>query len=145
MTRSPPTITQRTQADPIEDGLYRLAVTDEFGCLATDSVRVNVIKEYSDRIYVPNAFSPNGDGLNETFGIDVKPNTVRAIHAVRVLSRWGALVYECTDCTPGTAGTGWDGRVGSKPSKPDVYVWIADIEFTDGHREVFRGDVALLR
>lgn len=134
--------TQVTTAAPVDDGVYQLQVIDEFGCVATDSLQVYVIKEYGDRVFVPNIFSPNGDGQNEIFTLDFKPNTVRAIHSFRVLARWGGMVYECTDCQP---GEGWDGRVDTVPIKPAVYVWIADIEFTDGNRQVFRGDVALLR
>jgi len=139
--------TKLTTAFPVSDGFYYLEVTDTYGCLATDSVRVNVIKDYGDRIYVPNAFSPNGDGANETFAIQVKPNAVRAIHALRIFSRWGQMVYECTECGgDGSGVVGWDGQLAAgRPTKPGVYVWIADIEFADGERQTFRGDVTLIR
>lgn len=136
-----------TTAFPVNDGFYYLEVTDLYGCLATDSVRVNVIRNYGDRIYVPNVFSPNGDGANETFAVQVKPNAVRAIRSLRIFSRWGEMVYECTDCNRDGSGTaGWDGQLsGGRPTKPGVYVWIADIEFTDGEQHTFRGDVTLVR
>lgn len=137
--------TQRTVAYPLNDGLYRLHVLDEYGCLATDSLRVNVGRNYERLIYVPNAFSPNGDGTNETFGVDAKPNTVRSLRALRVFSRWGETIYACTDCPLGNIDHGWDGERGGKPLSSGVYVWTADIEFRDGHREVFRGTVAIVK
>lgn len=137
--------TQQTVVAPLEDGYYRLEVTDLYGCFATDSLRVRVSKDYAQRIYVPNIFSPNGDGTNETFGVDVKPNTVAAIRSLRILNRWGTLVYECSNCPPGNVGTGWDGRVGGRPAAEAVYLWTAEVEFLDGSHQHFSGDVTLLR
>ncbi len=137
--------TQQTRVAPIEDGNYRLEVTDLYGCFATDSIRVLVAKDYTERIYVPNVFSPNGDGNNETFSLEVAPNTVAAIHSFRILNRWGSIVYECTDCPVGTVGSGWDGTVEGKPVNERVYLWIAEVEFRDGYRELFTGDVTVVR
>ncbi|THH41639.1 T9SS type B sorting domain-containing protein [Neolewinella litorea] len=134
-----------TTALPLDDGFYTINLTDEHGCTASDSLRVSVRKNYEDRIYAPNAFSPNGDGYNETFGLEVKSNTVRSIRALRVMSRYGALVYECTDCNTGTVGTGWDGTLGGKPLQSSVYLWAAEVEFVDGSSQIFTGDIALLR
>ena len=136
---------QLTTATPVEDGVYRVAVTDSYGCTASDSIRIGVGKDYADRVYVPNAFSPNGDGVNEWFGVDVNQAAVRNINFLRVFNRWGTVVYECSDCPAGNAGTGWDGRIGGQPATAATYLWLAEIEFADGRREVFSGDVSLLR
>ena len=136
---------QLTTATPIEDGLYRLRITDSYGCTAGDSMRIGVRKEYADRVYVPNAFSPNGDGVNEWFSVDVNRTAVRNINFLRVFNRWGTVVYECSDCPPGSAGSGWDGRIGGQPAAPATYLWMAEILFADGRSEVFTGDVALIR
>ncbi|MBB4077571.1 gliding motility-associated-like protein [Lewinella aquimaris] len=137
--------TRATTVFPSGDGVYEVMVTDEYGCLATDSIRVAVSKEYERRVYVPNIFSPNGDGRNETFGIDVKPNTVRAIRYLRIINRWGTMVYECQNCPAGNSGNGWDGTVGGKPMQSAIYLWAAEIEFADGVSKVFSGDVTLIR
>ena len=134
-----------TWAQPINDGLYEVALTDEHGCEATDSIRVRVEKDYQDRIYAPNVFSPNNDGFNETFGLEVKDNTVESIRNMRILSRNGAIVYECNDCPTGTVNNGWDGRVGGKPLESSVYIWAAEVDFVDGTSQVFTGDITLLR
>ena len=134
-----------TRAQPINDGLYEVALTDEHGCMATDSIRVRVEKNYAERIYAPNIFSPNNDGFNETFGLEVKSNTVAAIRSLRVMSRNGAMVYECTNCPTGTVDAGWDGRVGGKLLESSVYIWAAEVDFVDGTSQVFTGDITLLR
>ncbi|WP_238751940.1 PKD domain-containing protein [Neolewinella maritima] len=134
-----------TLAQPINDGLYEVALLDEHGCSATDSIRVRVDKNYEDRIYAPNVFSPNGDGHNETFGLEVKDNTVAGIQSMRIMSRNGAMVYECHDCSTGSINNGWDGRLGGKLLESSVYIWAAEIDFVDGTSQVFTGDVTLLR
>ena len=135
----------RTVAVPTRDGIYSLQTVDEFGCTATDSVLIRIETNYRRLVYVPNAFSPNGDGSNESFTVDGRRAAIRAVRSFRVFSRWGASVYECTECPVGDPDGGWRGRLGDQAVKPGVYAWAADIEFTDGHREVFRGDVTLLR
>ena len=78
-----------TRAQPINDGFYTIQLEDEHGCTAEDSMRVRVIKNYESRIYVANAFSPNGDGFNDRFHLDAKDNTVDKIATFRVMSRFG--------------------------------------------------------
>ncbi len=134
-----------TSALPLNDGFYRVTLTDEHGCEASDSIRVRVEKDYRSRIYAPNVFSPNGDGYNESFGLDVKDNTVVAIRSMKILSRFGSMVYACTDCATGAVNTGWDGRLGGQPLESNVYIWAAEIDFVDGTSQLFTGDVTLLR
>ncbi|WP_116124587.1 PKD domain-containing protein [Lewinella sp. IMCC34183] len=134
-----------TTAYPIRDGRYSVMLEDVHGCTASDSLFVRVDAAYADRIYAPNVFSPNGDGYNETFGIEVKSNTVTRIRSIRVMNRFGAVVYECTDCPAGTQGTGWDGTLGGRPLQGNVYIWAAEVDFVDGSSQIFSGDVTLLR
>ncbi len=134
-----------TPAFPIDDGMYAIDLIDEHGCLASDSLRVRVDKGYRSKLYIPNAFSPNGDGFNETFGIDVKPGAVRDIRSLRIMNRFGAMVYECTNCPIGSVGQGWDGTLNGKNLPSSVYVWTAEIEFIDGSNQQYSGDLTLLR
>ena len=134
-----------TRAQPIDDGFYTVALTDEHGCRALDSMRVRVVKDYEERIFAPNAFSPNEDGFNDRFNLDVKQNTVVGISSMRIVSRFGSLVYECTDCPTGSVNVGWDGTLGGKPLESNVYIWAAEVDFVDGTSQLFTGDVTLLR
>ena len=132
-------------ATPASATTYRVAVTDQYGCSATDEIHIGVGTAYTDRIYVPNVFSPNGDGRNERFGIDVDKAAVERINYLRVLDRWGVVVYECTSCVPGDESGGWDGTAAGTPAQPATYLWVSEVAFTDGARQVFSGDVTLLR
>jgi gliding motility-associated-like protein len=134
-----------TDAYPLEDGMYSIDLMDEHGCAAEDSLRVRVDKGYRSKLYIPNAFSPNGDGFNETFGIDVKPGAVERIRSLRIMNRFGAMVYECTDCPTGSVGVGWDGTLNGKRLPSSVYVWTVDIEFIDGSNQLYSGDLTLIR
>ena len=134
-----------TTALPTDDGFYAVRMTDVHGCTAADSIMVIVNKDYRDRVYVPNIFSPNNDGYNDRFGFDVKSNTVTRVKYLRVISRYGSVVYECTDCGTASAGEGWDGTLGGRPVEQSVYIWAAEVEFIDGSSQLFTGDVTLLR
>ncbi len=134
-----------TSALPLDDGFYGVSLVDADGCVASDSIRVRVEKDYRSRIYAPNVFSPNGDGFNEFFALDVKDNTVRSIRSLKIISRIGALVYACEDCEAGAVNSGWDGRLGDQPLESNVYIWAAEVDFVDGTSQLFTGDVTLLR
>ncbi len=134
-----------TSALPFRDGIYSISLRDQHGCTATDSLGVRVTGNYAERIYAPNAFSPNGDGYNETFGIEANSTLVREIRYLRIMNRFGGIVYECTNCPTGSRGTGWDGTLGGQPLQGNVYIWAAEIEFIDGSSQLFTGDVTLLR
>ncbi|MGB3798894.1 MAG: PKD domain-containing protein [Lewinella sp.] len=134
-----------TTALPMDDGFYTINLTDVHGCTASDSIQVIVNKEYRERMYLPNIFSPNGDGYNDRFGFDVKRNTIKRVKYLRVISRYGAVVYECQDCLTNSVGEGWDGTVGGQPAEQSVYIWAAEVEFIDGSSQLFTGDVTLLR
>ncbi|PPK86301.1 gliding motility-associated-like protein [Neolewinella xylanilytica] len=134
-----------TTALPINDGFYTIHLTDTNGCTASDSIRVIVNKDYEERVFVPNIFSPNGDGYNDRFGFEVKSHTVERVKYLRVISRYGAVVYECQDCQASSSGEGWDGTVAGRPVEQSVYIWAAEVEFIDGSSQLFTGDVTLLR
>jgi gliding motility-associated-like protein len=95
--------------------------------------------------YLPNAFSPDGDGVNDFF-FPQDSGDLLNVHVLRVYDRWGGLVYESTDLLPNAPELGWDGRVGrGQPAAAGAYVWVMDVTFRNGRREVERGTIQLLR
>ncbi len=112
-------------------------------CSATDSLNVFVDRGDGE-VYVPTAFSPNGDGHNDKFMIYAGP-TVNRIKSFLVFDRWGEVVYEYSDFDPSDPARGWDGILDGQPMNPAVYVWFAEVEFQDGSVEVMEGDVTLVR
>jgi gliding motility-associated-like protein len=136
-----------TCADPsvtlFETISYTLAVTDSNNCTVQDSVLLTVDPDCV--IIIPNAFTPNDDGVNDYFY--PKANScVRRVRKWQVISRWGEKVFELQNFDPGGPSSGWDGnRANGEPFPSDVLVWYAEFELYDGRVEVRKGDVALLR
>ncbi|MCC6727672.1 MAG: gliding motility-associated C-terminal domain-containing protein [Saprospiraceae bacterium] len=112
-------------------------------CLATDSLTVYVDIDEAG-VYVPTAFSPNGDGNNDRFMIYSGP-TVERIKSFLVFDRWGEKVYEYMDFDPKDPARGWNGQLDGQPMNPAVYVWFAEVQFIDGSVRVLEGDVTLMR
>ena len=128
---------------PFISTVYTIQVQALNGCTAQDHVRVNVDRHRD--IYVPNVFSPNGDGANDLFTIYARPGSVSKILSLQVFDRWGEAIITLKDFQPNSPTVGWDGSNKGQPMNPAVFVWVAEIEFIDGHREVFKGDVTVLR
>ena len=128
---------------PPDDFTARLRATSADGCVATDSLRITVAPRYA--VFVPNAFSPNGDGVNDRLLPELGPAAV-ALLEWRVYDRWGGLRFAHGGApAPLPPEAGWDGTDGGAPLRPGVYVWTARVRFLDGRELSLGGDVALLR
>lgn len=86
---------------------------------------------------IPNAFTPNGDGVNDLFRA-VPCEGCGTLAKMTIYDRWGNLVYE------GTQNPAWDGRKDGELAPPDVYVWIIEVQCGEGNIKK-TGGVALLR
>lgn len=128
---------------PTQQTVYTVQVNED-GCSASDDITVLVEKKRP--VYVPNAFSPNDDGLNDIFTIYASDKIVSKVKSFIVFNRWGETVYQYKDFIPSLNPTyGWDGRLRGKVMQPAVFTWFAELEFIDGRIEVFKGDVTLIR
>lgn len=121
--------------------LYTLTVTDTMGCQTQDSIFVNV--ELILSVLVPNAFSPNHDGLNDKFYILGKG--IEKVQLLHVFDRWGKQVYEGSNLAANNPNIGWDGTVKGTPVVSDVYVYYGIVLFADGSKKVVKGDLTLVR
>jgi len=122
---------------------YNLTAFDELGCSDEDSVTVFV--DIVRPIYIPNAFSPTNDGINDFFSIYAGPAAAN-ITELRIYNRWGGLVYEGRNL-PIVAGEarGWDGLIKGEEAGIGVYTYYTNILFIDGVTELHEGDVMLIR
>ena len=128
---------------PFISTAYSVTVLDTATlCRATDNIFVTIDK--NRKVYIPNAFSPNLDGLNDHFMIFGGPGIVE-VKNFRVFSRNGMLVHEAAEFQPETVENGWDGTFKGEPMNAGIYVYMAEITFVDGQTEVFKGDVVLIR
>ncbi len=129
-------------AFPLQNTQYVLEATDPNGCVALDSVWVRISPERP--VFFPNAFSPDGDGENDYFGVFGGPG-LRQVRSLRIFDRWGNLLFERENVSVNNPSTGWDGRVNGRELTTGVYVYLAEVEFIDDVVLEYGGDVLLLR
>lgn len=124
--------------------LYTWTVTDDNGCQASASIWVDV--DYDRDVYIPNVFSPNGDGRNDEFRVFTGPGVV-SINYIQIYDRWGNLIHVEGPQMPNPSGAGsWDGSSKGKYVNPGVYVYVVEITFVDNNTTLtYSGDVTLLK
>ncbi len=128
--------------NPSKTTTYEVFVTNIHGCIADDEILIEVDK--IRKVFIPNAFSPNGDGENDQLTIFTGAG-VKSINRMEIFDRWGNQIFETRNHLPNDVGRGWDGTFKGKQMQSDVYVLFAEITFTDGESEVFEQDIMLLR
>ncbi len=128
--------------NPSEESTYEFVATNQFGCEVSATVQVEVTKPR--RATAAAAFTPNGDGVNDTFFIQ-GGSKVDKVALLRVYDRWGELVFEGTDMDINVGAEGWDGMFRGQQAGAGMYVWYAEILYQDGFKQVINGDVTLLR
>ena len=128
-------------ADPVailsEDQQYVLTVESASGCSATDTISITVYKVKPD-LYVPNAFTPNGDGLNDIF--KPIPIGMKSLIFFKVYNRLGQMVYSTN-----VFNEGWNGTFKGTPQDPGVFVWTAEGVDYLGKIIAKKGSVVLIR
>ena len=129
---------QQTEAIIDEDIIYTLTVSDGI-CTREDTVEIKVFEIICEDpfVFIPNAFSPNGDGYNDVL-------YVRGLYIekviFRIFDRWGEMVFESQDVSQG-----WDGVFRDSPLQPDVYDYYLDVTCIGGLKSIVKGNVTLMR
>jgi len=127
---------------PIITTAYSISVSNSQGCSDQDSVVVFIQKNID--IYIPNVFSPNGDGINDRLLISAATD-VEEIESVEIFDRWGNLVFAAKNFLPDDPTNAWDGKMRGAEMNPAVYAYKMMARFKDGRRVVRNGDVTLVR
>lgn len=124
-------------ARPQDDIIYHVTGTDQYGCIGRDSVRFRVYTVIPG-MYVPTAFTPNGDGNNDI----IRPILIgmKSLAYFRVYNRYGEMVYSTSE-----QGKGWDGIYNGKPQDPGTFVWVAEGVTYQDKRITQKGYVVLIR
>ena len=120
-------------ASPETTTTYTVEITDNNGCKATDQVTIL----FRGSLFVPNTFTPNGDGVNDMFYALTREVSV---FQLMVFNRWGELIFS-TESLEGR----WDGTYKGQNSPIDTYVWRVDYTEANGHAHTVYGHVNLLR
>lgn len=118
-------------------GLYSLTVINAAGCEGEDAIRI-LPKDCLEGFFVPNSFSPNGDGRNELFKPILLGNVVN--YRFSIYNRWGQRVFETNDLQKG-----WDGLLAGKPQFNSNFVWVCKYQFEGQASRVEKGVVIPVR
>jgi gliding motility-associated-like protein len=123
-------------ARPMVSTTYYVVGINQYGCRDTDSVHVEVL---FDPIFIPSAFSPNKDGLNDVFRVGNLG--YYTLVQMSVYDRWGELVYEDNSGSDG----GWDGTYKGKPMDMGTFFYYIIVRRPDEKQITYKGDLTLLR
>jgi len=129
-------------AQPKMNTKYTVEVTDNYGCVATDDISVIVLCGKTN-FFIPNTFSPNGDGQNEVFY--PRGTGLFRIKSMLVFNRWGEVVFEKKDFLPNDPSAGWTGAFKGRKASADVYIYMMEIICDNNTVIPVKGNVTLLR
>jgi gliding motility-associated-like protein len=131
-----PTVTPRS------DITYRVRVSNQYGCESSDTVSIRLSCPNTS-LFIPNTFTPNGDGLNDIFFPQGKG--IRVIKYLRIFNRWGELVFEKQNFNINDDKNGWNGTFKGKILPPDVFVY--DTEMVCDNNQIIKqyGNLMILR
>ena len=121
---------------------YTVEVKNKGGCMAKDNVTVHVICNGTN-VFIPNTFSPNGDGNNERFY--PRGTGLFKVKSLRIFNRWGEMIFEKSNFNPNDAAFGWDGTYKGVKLGSDVFVYMIDIMCDNNTVLNYKGNVALLQ
>lgn len=121
---------------PMQATLFTVLGLNEYGCRDTGYVNVDI--DYNLPDLIPNAFSPNGDGLNDVFRI--AGITYQKLGVFKVFNRYGEVVFSTMNPM-----AGWDGRYKGKPCDVGTYYYYVELIYPDGKMKRLKGDVLLMR
>lgn len=116
------------ETKPLEPMTYAVVVTNAAGCTATDTVVIKMLCDKS-KIYVPSAFTPNNDGLNDKFIL--KGYGINKVKYLRIYNRWGELVFERNNFQMNDAGSAWDGTYKGLLVPNGAYIYMAEMSCND--------------
>ena len=128
-------------AFPTETTSYTLIIIDENGCTAMANILVEV--EIRKNVYIPNAFSPNGDGDNDFLTI-YSDSSVDQVLSFEIFDRWGEVIFRNENFMTNDLAAGWNGFFLNEKMNPGVFAYIARVGYVDGEVEMFKGDITLL-
>ena len=123
---------------PLESQTVNVIATNIYGCIANDSLLIQVTNCDPTAIFVPNTFTPNGDGQNDK--LYMRSKTVHQLNYFRVFDRWGAVVFETTQNTDG-----WDGYINGALAQEGVYVYHIQGKCDNDYDVHTSGSITLIR
>ncbi|MGN6420766.1 MAG: gliding motility-associated C-terminal domain-containing protein, partial [Pseudobacter sp.] len=125
-----------------KDICYQVKATNIYGCSDTASICIKAFCQ-SAQVFIPNAFTPDGDGQNDIFM--VRATGIASVKSFRIFNRYGGIVFEKYNFAPNSPAYGWNGTIKGQAGIPAVYVYIAEVVCENGTSYSYHGNVTLLR
>ena len=122
--------------------IVSLTVTD--ACSNTDDCETSITFLPDGEIYIPNAFSPNGDGRDDYFTV-FGNESIANIASMQIYNRWGNLVFEASDILPNEETQGWDGFYQNDAGNTNVFVYKVEVEDSFGNTFFRTGSITIIR
>lgn len=113
-------------------------VMNSLGCKASDTVHITVHSCDAEAVFVPNTFTPNGDGENDR--LYARSIVLEHLDYFRVMDRWGKVIFETSD-----QQQGWDGKINEQEAQSGVYVYTVSAACNNGEKMTRKGTVTLIR
>ncbi|MEL7251388.1 MAG: choice-of-anchor L domain-containing protein [Bacteroidota bacterium] len=120
-----------------------LYIEDVFGC--NQLLNSQLVIENKVDIFLPNAFSPNGDDQNDEWLVFGNEAQIERIARLLIFDRWGNMVFQAADWPINSERHGWDGYFRGQQLDPGVYVYSIELLLVNGETQTLGGDILLLR
>ena len=131
-----------TLADVRKPGSYSVKGTNADGCSNSDPVDIHLVCD-QNVVYIPSAFSPNGDGENDIFY--PRGKGINFIKSFRIFNRWGQEVFKRENIAIDDISSGWNGTYKNQPQAADVYIYFIEARCDNNESFSLKGNVTLLR
>ena len=136
---------------PERSMVYYVYATNPTGCVRVDTVRVTLKINREEELYIPNAFTPNDDGVNDLFYVRTSSPSVHSLDYFRIYDKYNTLVFDAhgmdktTLITPETPKYGWDGTHLGQKAEAGSYRYVIAVRFVDQKVSIFSGTLQLIR
>jgi len=132
----------RPTTSPREPMEYSVEVRNAFGCTAADKLRIE-LRCNAESIFLPNTFTPNGDGANDIWY--PRGGGIKTVRYLKVFNRWGQVIFERSNFNTDDRSAGWDGTYQGQPLPPDVFVYTLGTVCDNGQNLETKGNVMIVR
>ncbi|PUZ27399.1 gliding motility-associated C-terminal domain-containing protein [Chitinophaga costaii] len=126
---------------PTRSGGYTITASNNYGCIDMEQVNFKLV--CNGAAFLPNTFTPNGDGMNDVFYIRGKG--VRVVKSFRIFNRLGQVMFTRENFPIEDPAFGWDGRYAGQPLSPDVFIYYAELICETGEKFEMKGSIMIVR